>query len=826
MIESAPLPPEALATRCDPGQFDFADTRSLPESERGFGQGRAIEALRLALEVPGRGYNLFVLGPPGSSRHALVRRLLQEHARQRPPPPDWCYIDNFEAPNRPRALQLPAGEGARLKAAMQGFTDELGQAIASALDSDEYRSRVEAIQKDLKQREERALQALGSDAAAQGIVLLRTPAGFGFAPVKDGEPLASEAFDALPDDEKRRLAGLIEALGERLQQLLHELPRLRREMQTRVREATREAMALAAGHLIDELREQFAALPAVLAFLEQVRRDVVEAGSQLRETARESEREGDDDEVGAFSGSVTLRRYLVNLLVEQRADGHAPVVFADNPTYPNLVGRVDHLARLGTLLTNFTLIQPGALHRANGGYLLLDAAKVLMQPYAWEALKRSLRTGQVVIESLPQLMGWINTVPLEPEPIPIELKVVLFGEREHYYLLQALDPEFDELFEIAADFDDHVARTAAQTQDLARTLGAMARAQDLRPLDRDAVARIVEHAARLAEDAGKLTTRLRWLDDLLHEAHALAGRGGREVIGRDDVVQALAARQRRADRLRDHVQDAVLRDTLLIDTSGEQIGQLNGLAVADLGEFRFAHPVRITATVRLGDGHVVDIERESELGGPIHSKGVLILASFLGARYAQGQPLSLAASLVFEQSYGTVEGDSASLAELCALLSALAELPLQQSLAVTGSINQHGRVQAVGAINEKIEGFFDICRARGLTGTQGVLVPRANVQHLMLRDDVVAAARDGRFHVWPVDDVDQAMALLSGLDAGRPDARGRLPEGSVNQRVAARLARYSELRRAFEMGLPRPLPHGLRRGARTPREQARSRRRG
>jgi lon-related putative ATP-dependent protease len=486
---------------------------------------------------------------------------------------------------------------------------------------------------------------------------------------------------------------------------------------------------------------------------------------------------------------------------------------------------VDHLARLGTLLTNFTLIQPGALHRANGGYLLLDAAKVLVQPYAWEALKRMLRTGQVVIESLPQLMGWINTVPLEPEPIPIELKVVLFGEREHYYLLQALDPEFDELFEIAADFDDHVARTPAQTQELARVLGAMARAQDLRPLDRGAVARVVEHAARLAEDSGKLTTRLRWLDDLLHEAHALAGRAGRELIGRDDVVQALAARQRRADRLRDHVKDAVLRDTLLIDTSGEQIGQVNGLAVADLGEFRFAHPVRITATVRLGDGHVVDIERESELGGPIHSKGVLILASFLGARYAQGMPLSLAASLVFEQSYDTVEGDSASLAELCALLSALAELPIRQSLAVTGSINQLGRVQAVGAVNEKIEGFFDICHARGLTGTQGVLVPRGNVQHLMLREDVVEAARGGRFHVYPIDDVDQAMSLLSGLDAGRPDARGRLPEGSVNHRVAARLARYSELRRAFEMGLARPLPHGLRRSARTQREQARSRRR-
>ncbi len=811
------LPPDQLCTRCDPAQFDFDDTRALPEPEQPFGQHRAVEALRLALEIPGRGYNLFVLGQAGSSRHAVVRRLLESHAAQRSAPPDWCYIDNFEAPNKPRALRLPAGVGSRLKSAMAGFTGELGQAVAAALESDEYRQRIEAIQKEMKQREDGLLQVLGADASAQSIVLLRTPQGFVFSPVKDGAPMASEAFDALPDDEKKRITTLIEALTVRLQQLMHELPRLRRDMQNRVRVATREAMALAAGHLIDELKEQFAALPEVLTFLDEVERDVVETGSQLRETTPQSE---DDDETGALAGSVTLRRYEVNLLVGHDEAAHAPVVFADHPSYPNLVGRVDHLARMGTLLTNFTLIQPGALHRANGGYLLLDAAKVVMQPYAWEALKRTLRNGTIVIESLPQVLGWINTVPLEPEPMPIDLKVVLFGEREDYYLLKELDPEFDELFETSADFDDDVPRTPANTLELARVVGSITRAQALRPLDRAAMARVIEHASRLAEDAGKLSTRMRLLNALLHESHALAGRAAREVIAHDDVVQALAARARRADRLRDQVRDAVLQGTLQIATSGLQTGQINGLAVADLGDFRFGHPVRITATARLGEGHLIDIEREAELGGPLHSKGVLILAAYLGARYAAGLPLSLAASLVFEQTYDTVEGDSASLAELCALLSVLAGVPIKQSLAVTGSINQLGRVQTIGAVNEKIEGFFDICHARGLSGEQGVLVPRANVQHLMLREDVVTAAREGRFHVFAVDEVDDAITLLTGLPAGTPDARGRLPEGSFNQRVAAQLAHLSQLRQAFEMGLGRPLPQGARRRTKMRREQS------
>jgi lon-related putative ATP-dependent protease len=814
----SPLPPERLFKYCDPEQFDFTDTRALPEPDQAFGQARAMQALDLALDIRSRGYNVFVLGRAGSGRHATIRRLLESHAARQPAPPDWCYVDNFKQPNKPRALSLPAGQGQRLRAAMQAFVGELGQAITAALESDEYRLRVEAIQKDLKTREEALLRALGDEAGQQHIVLLRAPQGFAFAPMQDGQPMGSEAFEALPEEERKRFATAIEELGEKLRALLGELPRLRREGQARLRTATREAIALAAGHLVDELKEQFTAQPAVLAFLDDVRADVVESGGALRDMPRdmprEAVREGEEEEVGAMTGTVSLRRYEVNLLEPHDSAGRAPVVFAENPTYPNLAGRVDHLARMGALLTDFTLIRAGDLHRANGGYLMIDAARLVLQPYAWEALKRTLKSGKIAIESLPQLLGWINTVPLEPEPIPIDVKVVLFGEREDYYLLQALDPEFDALFEIAADFEDHVVRDAPQTLQLARLLGSMARRNALRPLERDAVARVVEQAARLAEDSGKLTTRMRWLSELLHEADTLAARAARAAVSREDVVAAIAAREHRADRLRERVREAMLEDTLLVATTGAEVGQVNALAVAELGEFRFAHPMRITATVRLGDGHVIDIEREATLGGPIHSKGVMILAAYLGARYAQAMPLSLGASLVFEQSYQTVEGDSASLAELCALLSALAQLPLAQHFAVTGSINQLGRVQAVGGVNEKIEGFFDICHARGLTGAQGVLVPEANVRHLMLREDVVAAARQGRFHVHAVSTVDEAMSLLTGVEAGVADAHGRLPEGSVNQLVARRLKHLSQLRRSFEVGEARPWPHAARRRGR------------
>jgi predicted ATP-dependent protease len=786
---------DRLHTPCDPASLGFAHTGELADPERPFGQERAMEALRLGLQTPGRGYNMFVLGRPGSGRHALVQQLVEAHAATLPAPPDCCYVYNFDDPQKPRVLRLPAGEGERLREAMQEFVAELRSSVQSAFDSDEYRHRLEAIQKDYKAQEEAALQALGEEATAQGLLLMQTTGGFSFAPVRDGRPLEPEEYQALPEEERQRMARATETLSEKLVQFMQTLPRLRREMNTRIRDASRDSMAMAVGHLVDELKEDFARHEAVLDYLEQVQRDIMESGSQMREQPGES-----DDEVATLSGRLYLTRYLVNLLVGHGADGHAPVCTCDNPTYPNMVGRVDHLAHMGTLLTNFTMIKPGALHRASGGFLLLDTVQVLSHPYTWDGLKRALRSGQVRTESLPEVMGWGSTLLLEPEPVPIALKVVLFGERSHYYLLQQLDPDFDELFRIAADFEDDVPRNAGSVAAFARLVGFMARAGGLKPCDAGAVARLVEHAARLCGHADRLSTQTQLIEEVLHEADTHAARAGRALVAREDVNEALAARERRGDRLRGRLHDAVLDETLLVDTSGMHTGQVNGLAVTELGDFRFGHPLRITATARLGDERVMDIERESTLGQPLHSKGVLILGAYLGGRYAGNAPLSFSASLVFEQSYGPVEGDSASLAELCALLSALAGAPIRQSLAVTGSVNQFGVVQAVGGVNEKVEGFFDLCRARGLNGEQGVIIPAANVRHLMLRQDVVHAVGQGRFHVHAVSDVDEAVALLSGLPAGTRDAAGQWPAGSFNRLVATRLQQLSQARLAYVAG--------------------------
>ncbi|CAB1367834.1 Lon protease family protein [Denitratisoma oestradiolicum] len=787
------LPPEQLYRRCDPALLDFETTDQLEAGIESLDQPRATEAVELGIAMKQPGYNVFVLGEPGSGRHALVKRLIAGGTLDQSAPPDWCYVNNFDTPEKPRLLRLPPGRGAGLRRDMQEFARELPTAIATAFESEDFRNNVEAVQEELKQREEAALQQLGQQAGEEGLALLRTPHGFIFAPVKDHEALGPEEFAKLPDAERERFGALISRFGEELQQLMRLFPRWRREVQTRIKQLSRDTMSLAVGHLIEDIKAGYVDLPEVLAFLDGAMTDVMEVGSELKD---ESKSEGESGTT-ELTGRITAQRYLVNLVVDQDGNTGLPLVCEDHPTYPNLVGRVDQIAHFGALVTNFTMIRGGALHRANGGYLLLDVEKVLAQPYAWEGLKRALKSGQVRIESLGQVYGLVSTQSLEPEPMPLDVKVVLFGERLIYYLLREYDPEFPFLFKVAADFDDSVERCPEQTRLYARLVATLARQNRLRPLHREAVARVIEHAARLAEDAERLSTASRHVSDLLQQADHQAARAGHERIERDDVVAALEAQRRRNSRIPERILDAMKREILLIDTSGTRVGQVNGLAVGELGDAAFGHPVRISATVRLGEGDVLDIERESEMGGAIHSKGVMILSSFLASRFARELPLSLSASLVFEQSYGPVEGDSASLAELCALLSALAGAPIRQSLAMTGSVNQHGQVQAIGGVNEKIEGFFDLCAARGLSGDQGVLIPKANIKHLMLREDVVAACAAGRFQIHGVTDVDQAIELLTGIAAGAPDAQGNVPIGSINHAVASQIAELSALRQVY-----------------------------
>jgi lon-related putative ATP-dependent protease len=791
-----PLSAQQLCQRCDPSQFDFETTADLEDLSEIIGQERAVDAIHFGIGIQREGYNLFALGPSGTGKRTTIGQFLDRKAAAEPVPSDWCYVNNFDQPHRPRALRLPPGQATGLRSDMEQLVEELLTAIPAAFESEDYRTRRQEAQEELKERQEKAFGEVEKRAQEQGIALIRTPAGLAFAPLREGEVISPDEFQKLPEEERKRFEEDISALQEQLQETLLQVRQWEREAREKVKELDRQVAMVAVGHLIDELSEKHAELPDVVDYLQAVQQDVVENLDQFREPEEAPQVLG-SPLPRALTGPSLLRRYQVNVLVDHSQSEGAPVIYESYPTYNNLVGRVEHLAQMGALVTDFNLIKPGALHRANGGYLILDARQVLLQPYAWDGLKRALRSRELHIEPLGQALSLISTVSLAPEPIPLDVKVVLIGEQLLYYSLYQLDPDFAELFKVGIDFNEDMVRTPQNNLLYARLIGTMARQKGLRPFDRGAVARVIERSARLAGDAEKLSVHLLGISDLLCEADHWASVAGGDAVTADDVQHAIDAQVHRADRLRERVQDQIQRGTILIDTSGERVGQVNGLSVIGLGNFAFGRPSRITARVRMGKGQVVDIEREVELGGPIHSKGVLILSSLLGARYATGHPLSLSASLVFEQSYGGVEGDSASMAELCALLSALARVPVKQAWAMTGSVNQHGEAQPIGGVNEKIEGFFDVCQARGLSGEQGVIIPASNVQHLMLRHDIVAAVAAGQFHIYSMRTVDEALELLTGIPAGERDEDGRFPEGSVNQLAEARLIELAEKQRDF-----------------------------
>lgn len=784
------LPPEALYRRCDAAQLGFDTTAELQPLAQLFGQPRAAGSVDFGIGIAREGYNVYVMGSPGAGKHTLVKQQLARKVEKRSPPSDWAYVNNFREPSSPIALELPAGRGAALREDMRTLVEELRTAIPAVFESDEYRAHAGQIEAEFTERHEKAFAELGAEAAKDSIGLLRTPAGFTFAPLKDGEVMSPEDFAGLGDDERARIERRIGELQSKLESIIRNVVRWRKEQRERFKQLNREMTLYAVGHHVADLKEKYRDLQRVLEYVDAVQQDVIENADEFIKG-----REAPAGAMGPPAETPSFRRYQVNLLVDHGDPGHSLIVSEDHPTYQNLVGRLDHIAQFGTLLTDFALIKPGALHRANGGYLLLDARKLLMQPFAWEGLKRALSTREIRIESLGEMYSLVTTVSLAPEPIPLDAKVMLFGDRLIYYLLHAYDPDFRQLFKVAADFEEQFERTHENDRLFAQLVATIAGEKKLAPFERGAVARVIEHSARLAGDSRKLSANLETVSDLLCEADYWAREAGRDRVAAADIERAIEAQRKRADRLRERMHEQILRGTVLIDTAGERVGQINGLSVLQLGDYAFAEPTRITATTRLGEGRVIDVQREIELGGAIHSKGVLILSAFLAARFSINRPHALAASLVFEQTYGLVEGDSASLAELCALLSSLADVPIRQSFAVTGSVNQLGEAQAIGAVNEKIEGFFDICSARGLDGRQGVLIPAANVEHLMLRPDVVEAVAAGRFHVYPVVHVDQAIELLTGVPAGEPTSAGAFPPASVNGRAARRMREFAELRR-------------------------------
>jgi lon-related putative ATP-dependent protease len=776
---------------CEPLAIDTEAGETKPATAAYLGQQRAIDAIRFGIQMDREGYNVFVLGPLGSHRHGLVEELAKERARETGAPDDWCYINNFSDPERPRALRLPAGRGMEFRDKMRALIEEIRLALPAAFESDDYSNQLKALEAETQKEVEEQWRSLHEQAAREGIAVLQTPTGYVLAPLSDDKVIDDKEFDKLPKTRRKEIKKAIKLLSEELKARIETMPKLRKRHHERVRELDRSVTAHAVSVLLDDLKKTYEPFPNVISYLDEVQQDIIENAQDFRRSEEPALPFLSHDPSALFA------TYDVNLVVSNEFGASAPIVYEPNPSYPNLIGKVEHRAEMGALLTDFRMIRSGALLQANGGYLVLDIHRVLGRPFVWEALKQALFTKQVRIESPAETLGFTGTTMLKPEPIPLDLKIMLIGERWLYYLLCAYDPEFSGLFKVAADLDDDVERSLGNVEAYARLIGERIQQRDLLRFSREAIQRVIEQRARHAEDSERLSMHMRSLDDLLMQADHWARRRDADHVDVEDVIEAIRQRDRRLDRVQSKVVDAIKRGTLLIDTSGDCVGQVNGLSVFDLGEARFGHPVRITATTRVGTGEVVDIEREVKLGGAIHSKGVLILSAALSARYAPEMPLSLHGSVVFEQSYGGVEGDSASVAELCALLSSISGVPIRQNLAVTGSINQLGRVQAVGGINEKIEGFYEVCRERGLDGSHGVIIPRDNIKHLMLKEEVVDAVQNNQFSVYAVQHIDEAIAVLTDRVAGERDENGQFPEDTVNRKVEDQLIKYAKGRKQF-----------------------------
>jgi len=787
------LTPTETYRACDTAAFKFTTTVELPELTEIIGQARAVSSVAFGMGMDNDGYNIFAAGPTGTGKASTVYEFLSRQAALRPVPDDWIYVYNFAQPHRPNAIRLPAGKAKEFRKDMEKLVEDLQAAITRAFESEEYEKQKRAIAQQISALQEAKLSALGQKAEAQNFTMVHTPAGLAFAPkTPDGETMSREIYESLPPEEQQRIDQGLEALNEELQQVMRLVRQDERSGREAVRELDREVTTFAAKHLVDEMCERWCAVPEMVEYLNAVLADVLENADDFKKSEDETPVMFMGIPVSARQrGEGAFRKYKINVLVDNSAESGAPVITESNPVMQNLVGRVEHQAQFGALVTDFNMIKPGALHKANGGFLVLEARELLTKPYSWDALKRTLKTGEIRVEDIAQQMGFATTATLDPEPIPFKAKIVLIGEPFIYYLLYTQDPDFQELFKVKADFDTVVDRTPETEQLYARFMGHICRRRDLAPFSAEAVARVIEHCSRLVEDQRKMTTRFVDVVDLLTESSYWAQHDhkarGRAAVRRADVQKAIDQRIYRSNQVEERVREAIADYILMVDTRGAVVGQVNGLSVSSIGDYAFGRPSRITATHRLGDGEVVDIEREVEMGGPIHSKGVLILAGYLGARYASDRPLSLSARLVFEQSYSGVEGDSASSAELYALLSSLADVAIQQRFAVTGSVNQRGQIQAIGGVNEKVEGYFAVCRASGLTGDQGVLIPAANVRNLMLSDKVREAMAKGRFHIFPVSTVDQGISLLTGISAGTLGAKGTYPKGTINARVVDRL---------------------------------------
>ena len=805
--ERLAVKPEDVRRRLDPATLPFQTTAEVPPVKTTIGQPRAAEAIAFALEVGARGFHLYAAGSPGTGRESTILAAVRSFAATRPTPPDWVYVHNFAEPDRPRTFSIPAGGGRKLAKAMTSFLEGAQREIPRAFESEEYARRREQSLAEVSARRAKLIADLNAFAQEREFAVEMKPTGIASIPLKNGRPMPPKMLEQLPPEKKAELEQRGKQVQTEVSASMRQMRQIEKEAEQRVTALDRDVALFAAGPLITELREEYGDQPDVLAFIEQIEKDLPEHLHDFLPSAETGQADA-AAAARALQQQERLARYEVNLLIDNSGITGAPVVVERNPTYYNLIGRLDYRAVMGTMVTDFRQIKPGDLHRANGGFLVLRALDVMLSPFAWEGLKRALVSGEVRIENPGDQVAPLPTARPQPEPIPLDVKVILIGPAALYQTLHQVDVDFPELFGVKADFAPDMDWNEENLASYAAFLSRMVRDRGLRHFDRSAVARVAEHGARLRDHQRKLTARFLDVARLAAEASHWAGEAGHEVVLAEDVDAAIANQERRRNLAEEQTREVILDGTVLIDTEGARVAQVNGLSVLDVGDHQFGRPTRVTARVSAGRGTVQSIEREIQLSGPIHSKGFLILTGYMQSHYAQDWPLSLAATITFEQSYGGIDGDSASTTELYALLSALSGLPLNQGIAVTGAVNQHGEVQAVGGVTRKIEAFYDVCRERRLTGQQGVIVPTANVKNLMLKEEVVEAVRAGRFHVWAVSHIDEGIELMMDCVAGERAADGTFPEGTVHRLVQDRLREYAEQVREFVNVSPGAAFHG------------------
>ncbi|MCE5338512.1 MAG: AAA family ATPase [Methanomicrobiaceae archaeon] len=784
----------------EPGKVECASTEEMRPLEEIIGQERALRALRFGLEIREPGFNVYTAGAQGTGRMTAVRSFLDELAKAKPRASDWVYVHNFENQYEPNAIALPGGRGPGFREDMKRFIEEARRALPRAFESEEYAKRRDETLQSLQGARTDLIARINQRAQEAGFVIQMSPIGLLTIPVINGQPVPEEQFINLPDEVRAEVQRRRDALNTELRSTLRQVQEIERQGAEAVTNLNRDIALYAIGNLVAELKEKYADVPEVPAYIDAVQNDILE---NLQAFLGIPEQPGAPPQFQAFIRELPFRKYDVNVVVDNTGTSGAPVIVEQNPTFQNLLGKIEKEVQFGIFTTDFTMIRPGSLHMANGGYLVLSVEDLLRNPFSWDGLKTALKTGEAVIEEPGERMGFITAKTIKPEAIPLDIKVTLIGTPMLYQLLYRMDPDFKELFKVKADFDIVMERNDENAGKYADFMCNLVREEKLRHLDREAIARVIEYGSRLAEDKQKLSTRFAAIADLIREANFYAAGDGAEQVERQHVTKAIEEKVYRSNLIQQKIEEYIRREIFLIETEGEKIGQVNGLSVIGLGDFAFGRPSKVTASIGVGREGIMDIEREAALGGPIHTKGVLIINGYLNNNYARDKPLALSARLVFEQSYEGIEGDSASSTELYALLSALSGLPLKQYLAVTGSVNQKGEVQAIGGVNEKLEGFFEVCKAKGLNGNQGALIPASNVQNLMLKEEVVEAAKAGKFRIYPVRTIDEGIEVLTGVPAGRRREDGTYEEGTVNYLVDRQLREMAETMRGFQPMTPK-----------------------